>query len=150
MYDHLPQWLLNHRAGAPVSETIVSDPGRLVPNMQVKGKRFFMFALILVQCAFIVTFVLFMEYDTSAKPSSSVGDSEDIAAPGPGNLQPMYPSKCHIVLLYSVPLCHTVCTLHIECGAKAYISSGRVSLKKCCFGLVKATHSERQWYYGKV
>lgn len=54
-----------------------------------------MFVLMLVQCAFIVTFVLCVEYDNSAKPNIDEKSSEsaDGKSPDSDRVMQTYPSK---------------------------------------------------------
>lgn len=70
-------------------------------KMQVKGKRIFMFVLMLVQCAFIVTFVLCVEYDNSAKPNIDENlqssESADGKSPDSDRVMQTYPSKWRYV-----------------------------------------------------
>lgn len=65
--------------------------------MQVKGKRIFMFVLMLVQCAFIVTFVLCVEYDNSAKPNIDENlqssESADGKSPDSDRVMQTYPTS---------------------------------------------------------
>lgn len=56
-----------------------------------------MFVLMLVQCAFIVTFVLCVEYDNSAKPNIDENlqssESADGKSPDSDRVMQTYPSK---------------------------------------------------------
>lgn len=63
-----------------------------------------MFVLMLVQCAFIVTFVLCVEYDNNAKPNidKNMQGSESAQGKTPGNDRVMqtYPSKWIYMYIY--------------------------------------------------
>ena len=71
--------------------------------MQVKGQRIFMIVLVMVQCAFIITFVLCVEYDQNAKPNLSTQDVRSSDTPtGNGGTDgglKAYPSKWTMYML---------------------------------------------------